>query len=119
MTSARAGAAGSRARATRNSTRRTRASFPDRGHNGAVPSAAIIGAGVFGSSLAWWLARAGWDVTLVDQFEPGDARATSGGETRLLRCGHGEDRLYAASAWRARALWRELEAEYGTELLVE
>jgi glycine/D-amino acid oxidase-like deaminating enzyme len=87
--------------------------------NGRVPSAAIIGAGVFGSSLAWWLARAGWDVTLVDQYEPGDPRATSGGETRLLRCGHGEDRLYPESAWRARSLWRELEAECGQELLVE
>jgi sarcosine oxidase len=83
-----------------------------------VRSAAIIGAGVFGSSLAWWLARAGWDVVLVDQFEPGDPRATSGGESRLLRCGHGEDTLYTASAWRARTLWRELEAECGQELLV-
>jgi glycine/D-amino acid oxidase-like deaminating enzyme len=84
-----------------------------------VASAAIIGAGTFGSSLAWWLARTGWDVTLVDQFEPGDTRATSGGETRLIRCGHGEDALYPASAWRARSLWRELEAECGEKLLVE
>jgi sarcosine oxidase len=84
-----------------------------------MPSAAIIGAGVFGSSLAWWLARTGWDVTLVDQFEPGDPRATSGGETRLIRCGHGEDALYPASAWRARELWRSLEAECGAELMVE
>ena len=84
-----------------------------------MASAAIIGAGTFGSSLAWWLARTGWDVTLVDQFEPGDTRATSGGETRLIRCGHGEDALYPASAWRARSLWRELEAESREELLVE
>jgi glycine/D-amino acid oxidase-like deaminating enzyme len=84
-----------------------------------VRSAAIIGAGTFGSSLAWWLAREGWDVVLVDQFEPGDPRATSGGETRLIRCGHGEDALYPASAWRARSLWRELEAECGAELMVE
>jgi glycine/D-amino acid oxidase-like deaminating enzyme len=84
-----------------------------------VPSAAIIGAGTFGSSLAWWLARGGWDVVLVDQFEPGDPRATSGGETRLIRCGHGDDSLYPASAWRARALWRELEDECGAELMVE
>jgi sarcosine oxidase len=84
-----------------------------------VASAAIIGAGIFGSSLAWTLARAGWDVTLADQFEPGDVRATSGGETRLIRCGHGEDALYPASAWRARELWRELEAESGADVLVE
>jgi sarcosine oxidase len=79
----------------------------------------IVGAGTFGASLAWTLARAGEDVVLVDQFEPGDARATSGGESRLIRCGHGADELYTASARRARGLWRELEAETGEELMVE
>jgi sarcosine oxidase len=79
----------------------------------------IIGAGTFGASLAWTLARAGEDVVLVDQFEPGDRRATSGGESRLIRCSHGGDALYTASARRARALWRELEAECGEELMVE
>jgi sarcosine oxidase len=79
----------------------------------------IVGAGTFGASLAWWLARAGERVTLVDQFEPGDRRATSGGETRLIRCSHGADADYTAMARRARTLWRELEAESGEELLVE
>ena len=84
-----------------------------------MSSAVIVGAGVFGASLAWRLARAGTEVRLVDQFEPGDPRATSGGESRLIRCGHGPDREYAASARRAGTLWRELEAECGEELLVE
>ena len=79
----------------------------------------IVGAGTFGASLAWTLARAGEEVVLVEQFEPGDTRATSGGESRLIRCGHGADELYTASARRARTLWRELEAETGEELLVE
>ena len=79
----------------------------------------IVGAGTFGASLAWTLARAGEEVVLVDQFEPGDTRATSGGESRLIRCAHGGDELYTASARRARALWRELEAETGDELMVE
>ena len=79
----------------------------------------IVGAGTFGASLAWWLARAGDRVTLVDQFEPGDRRATSGGETRLIRCSHGADPDYTAMARRARTLWRELEAESGEELMVE
>jgi sarcosine oxidase len=79
----------------------------------------IVGAGTFGASLAWLLARAGERVTLVDQFEPGDARATSGGETRLIRCSHGADADYTAMARRARTLWRELEAESGEELMVE
>src|SRR5206468_7605280 len=79
----------------------------------------IVGAGTFGASLAWWLARAGERVTLVDQFEPGDPRASSGGETRLLRCGYGDDADYAMMARRARTLWRELERESGEDLLVE
>ena len=85
----------------------------------AMRSVVIVGAGAFGASLAWWLARAGAEVTLVDQFEPGDPRTTSGGESRLIRCGHGPDVDYTASARRARTLWRELEAECGEELLVE
>lgn len=79
----------------------------------------IVGAGTFGASLAWLLARAGSEVVLVDQFTPGDARASSGGESRLLRCAHGTRSAYTRTAWRARTLWRELEAECGAELLVE
>jgi sarcosine oxidase len=79
----------------------------------------IIGAGSFGASLAWTLARGGDDVTLVDQFEPGDPRSSSGGETRLMRCCHGGDADYTASARRARTLWRELEGESGEELYEE
>src|SRR5918992_4751580 len=79
----------------------------------------VVGAGTFGASLAWRLARAGTEVVLVDQFAPGDVRATSGGETRLIRCSHGTDGDYAAMARRARTLWRELEAESGTQLLTE
>jgi sarcosine oxidase len=79
----------------------------------------IVGAGTFGASLAWRLARAGERVTLVDQFEPGDRRATSGGETRLIRSSHGADPEYTAMARRARTLWLELEAESGEELMLE
>jgi glycine/D-amino acid oxidase-like deaminating enzyme len=79
----------------------------------------IVGAGTFGASLAWWCARRGDEVVLVDQFEPGDVRATSGGETRLIRCTHGADADYATMARRARSLWRELEAESGEALMSE
>jgi glycine/D-amino acid oxidase-like deaminating enzyme len=82
-------------------------------------SAAIVGAGIFGASLAHRLARDGWDVTLYDRHEPGHSRAASGGESRLIRYAHGSDEWYTRSAWRARELWRELEAETGRKLLVE
>jgi hypothetical protein len=49
------------------------------------------GAGTLGGSLASWFARSGDNVTLVDQFEPGDPRAFSGGETRFYRCAHGPE----------------------------
>jgi sarcosine oxidase len=84
-----------------------------------VPSAVVVGAGVFGASLARRLAGTGWDVTLVDRYPPGHVRAASGGESRLLRCSHGNDDWYTRSARRARDLWREIEAEAGSELYVE
>ena len=86
---------------------------------GVSRTARIIGAGIFGSSLAYRLARDGWDVTLYERHEPGHALAASGGESRLIRYAHGSDAWYTRSAWRARELWRELEAETGRELLVE
>jgi sarcosine oxidase len=84
-----------------------------------MDSAIVVGAGTFGASLAWHLARASVAVTLIDQFEPGDPRATSGGESRLYRCSHGGAVDYTLSARRARELWREVEAETGADLLVE
>jgi sarcosine oxidase len=74
-----------------------------------VPSAVVIGAGVFGASLADRLARDEWEVTLVERLEPGHPRAESGGETRLVRALHGPDSFYMASARRALELWRELD----------
>jgi sarcosine oxidase len=82
-------------------------------------SAAIVGAGIFGASLAYRLARDGWDVDLYERHEPGHPGAASGGESRLMRYSHGAGDWYTRSAWRARDLWRELEAETGRELLVE
>jgi glycine/D-amino acid oxidase-like deaminating enzyme len=79
----------------------------------------IVGAGTFGASLAWLLARGGERVTLVDQLEPGDRRASSGSETRLYRCSHGFAGDYTAMARRARMLWRELEDESGAEVFSE
>jgi glycine/D-amino acid oxidase-like deaminating enzyme len=80
-----------------------------------VPAAVVVGAGIFGASLADRLAGEGWEVTLVDRFGPGDPRAESGGETRLLRCSHGDDVLYTRLARRARELWLDL----GAGVLVE
>jgi glycine/D-amino acid oxidase-like deaminating enzyme len=74
-----------------------------------MPTAVIVGAGVFGSSVARQLAIEGWAVTLVEQESPGWDGSSSGGESRLLRFSHGSDRWYTRSAWRARELWRKID----------
>jgi glycine/D-amino acid oxidase-like deaminating enzyme len=81
-------------------------------------NAVVAGAGIFGGSLALRLVSSGWDVTIVEQYPPGHVRAASGGESRLIRFAHGDNAWYTGSARRALDLWRELERETGTELLV-
>ncbi|MGH8936099.1 MAG: FAD-dependent oxidoreductase [Acidimicrobiia bacterium] len=83
-----------------------------------MPSVLIVGAGIFGASLAHRLSGQGWAVTLVEQYQPGHVRASSGGESRLIRFSHGSDPWHTRSAWRSLRLWRELEEETGAELLV-
>jgi sarcosine oxidase len=83
-----------------------------------VSSAVVVGAGIFGGSLAHELVERGWEVTLVDRYPPGHVRAASGGESRLIRAAHGADMWYVRSVRRAWEQWRRLEEETGASLLV-
>jgi sarcosine oxidase len=89
---------------------------------GDSPSAIVIGAGVFGASLAEALSSRGWRVTLVERYAPANVRSSSGDLSRLLRCGHGTgsstDEWYTRSAWNARARWKEIGEEEDRELLL-
>ena len=73
-------------------------------------SLVVVGAGVFGASVARHCARSGWEVTLVEAVAPGHVRAGSGDESRLIRCSHGEDVWHTRSARRAWALWQEVDS---------
>ncbi|SEH01668.1 Glycine/D-amino acid oxidase [Nonomuraea solani] len=84
-----------------------------------MKSVIVVGAGIWGSSVALRLADAGWRVTLVEQHRPGHVRQASAGETRLLRCSHGADDWYARLAWQARDGWRRLGERAGEELYLE
>src|SRR4051794_11651092 len=79
-------------------------------------TALVVGAGVTGSAVARELARRGFDVPLAEQYAAGTVRSASGGDTRLLRAAHGDGEWYTDLAWRARALWLELQQEQGTRL---
>jgi glycine/D-amino acid oxidase-like deaminating enzyme len=69
----------------------------------------VVGAGVFGASLARHCAHAGWHVVLVERVAPGHVRAGSGDESRIIRCSHGADVWHTCSARRAWALWHEID----------
>jgi sarcosine oxidase len=72
---------------------------------------AVIGAGVFGSWTAYCLRKAGASVLLLDAYGPAHARASSGGESRIIRMGYGPDEIYTRWSLRALPLWQELFAE--------
>ncbi|MGI9625480.1 MAG: FAD-dependent oxidoreductase [Longimicrobiales bacterium] len=55
-----------------------------------VADIAVVGAGAFGAWTALHLQQSGAQVTLIDQYGPGNSRATSGGETRGVRTGYGD-----------------------------
>jgi sarcosine oxidase len=77
---------------------------------------AVIGAGAFGVFAARELLARGARVTLLDAWGAGNARASSGGETRILRAMYGADRVYVEMAARSLALWRALESRAGERL---
>jgi sarcosine oxidase len=75
---------------------------------------AVIGAGVFGVWSAYQLTRAGASVLLLDAYGPGNSRASSGGESRIMRLGYGPDEIYTRSAQHSLKLWQELFADCET-----
>jgi glycine/D-amino acid oxidase-like deaminating enzyme len=79
-------------------------------------SVVVVGAGVFGGWTALYLLRCGAKVTLVDAWGPGNARASSGGETRIIRATYGGLQLYAQMATDALQLWKENERRWQRKL---
>lgn len=77
---------------------------------------AVIGAGVFGAWTAYFLRQSGASVALLDAYGPANSRASSGGETRVIRMGYGPDELYTRWAMRSLPIWREFAARTGCEI---
>ena len=89
---------------------------------GQNPSAAataevvVVGAGAFGGWTALYLREMGHTVTLIDQYGPGNSRATSGGESRQIRAVYGEREVYTRWVLQAFDRWQAREAEWGKKL---
>jgi len=73
-----------------------------------LPDVLVVGAGSFGAWTAWHLHRAGVKVTLCDLYGPANARASSGGESRIIRSGYGPRDIYTAWTMASIPQWRAL-----------
>ena len=82
------------------------------------PEIIVIGAGAFGGWTAFYLREIGARVTLLDAYGPGNARASSGGETRLLRADYGEQEIYTKLAMRAFPLWHQWQKEWTVKMFL-
>ena len=78
---------------------------------------AVVGAGAFGGWTALHLLRRGARVTLVDAWGPGNSRASSGGETRIIRGSYGPSQPYTQLAARSMKLWQANERKWKQRLL--
>jgi sarcosine oxidase len=77
---------------------------------------AVIGAGVFGAWTALHLAKRKQRVVLVEAHAPAHSRASSGGETRIIRMGYGPDEIYTRWSQQSLVQWKELFAAAGEKL---
>ena len=77
---------------------------------------AVVGAGVFGAWIAYHLQRSGRKVVLIDAYGAANSRASSGGESRIIRMGYGADEVYTRWAVRSLALWQEFFRQTGQPL---
>lgn len=68
----------------------------------------VVGAGVFGAWTAYHLKRSGARVLLIDRHGAGNSRASSGGETRIIRMAYGADEIYTRGSMRSLELWKQV-----------
>jgi monomeric sarcosine oxidase len=81
--------------------------------SGKTYDVAVAGAGVFGAWIAYRLRKAGRRVALLDAYGPGNARSSSGGQSRVIRMGYGDQELYTRWSMRSLDLWKSLFGKAG------
>jgi len=86
---------------------------------GDVYDVAVVGAGVFGAWIAYCLGQAGRRVALLDAYGPGNARASSGGQTRVIRMGYGDQEIYTRWSMHSLELWKSLFGPLGRPSLFQ
>lgn len=74
-----------------------------------IYDAIVIGIGSMGSATAYHLAKRGWRVLGLEQFNIGHDLGSAHGVNRIIRLAYAEDPAYVPLLRRAYKLWRELE----------
>ena len=84
-----------------------------------APDIAVIGGSAWGGWIALNLQRMGARVTVIDAWGPGNARATSGDESRGIRTSYGDrevGELWARWARESIDRWKRWDEEWGSDL---
>jgi len=92
---------------------------PSRATSSKTWDVAVIGAGAFGAWSAYFLRKAGLRVILLDAYGPANSRASSGGESRIIRTAYGSDDFYSRWALRSLPHWKSLAARCGQSIFHE
>jgi sarcosine oxidase len=77
----------------------------------------VVGIGGMGSAACYRLAKRGQRVLGLERFDIPHAMGSSHGVNRIIRLAYYEDPSYVPLLRRAYQLWRELETEFGEQLL--
>src|SRR5262249_5289384 len=91
------------------------------GRAGESPDIVVVGAGAWGGWTALNLRKMGAKVTIVDAYGAGNARSTSGDETRGVRSSYGDRPGELGEVWmlwarEAMKKWIAFDDEWGREL---
>ena len=79
----------------------------------------VAGLGAMGSAALYQLAARGVKALGIDRYRPPHAFGSSHGESRITRQAIGEGGEYVRFVRRSNEIWRRLESETGSQLLLE
>ena len=79
----------------------------------------VIGVGSMGASACYHLARRGYRVLGLEQFEIPHERGSHGGQSRIIRKAYGEATEYVPLLQRAYQNWKDLESETGSQVYLQ
>jgi sarcosine oxidase len=87
---------------------------------GSSADVVVVGGGAWGGWTSLYLRQMGAKVTMVDAYGPGNARSTSGDESRGVRSSYG-DRTESPELWmlwarEAMNRWKQFDADWGRDL---